>query len=120
ELAELESRRKQIAELIKSREEEIVAQVQATAEQIAFEANRVALLRYRADKIGEKLVKSQAEKRLADILTDETDHLKARAEVLEAIFKWQQWRVKLKAAQGLLGSECLAVEAPPSPSPGPG
>jgi hypothetical protein len=120
EQAELESRRKQIAELIAARETEIVAQVQACAEQIAIESNRVALLRSRADSFGEVLAKARAVNKPADVLLAETDHLKARAEVLEAVFKWHLWRVKLKAAQGLLGSECLAVEAPSSPSPGPG
>lgn len=117
---EVQSRQRQIAELLSSREDEAAAQVRTSAAQLASVAKRVAVLRTRADNLGEKLAKARADRKLADVLQLESEHLKARSDVLAAVIEWHQWRVKLKAAQGLLGAECLTGEVPATSGPGPG
>lgn len=119
-LAEVESRKQQIAELIISREREVAAQVRTSASQLASAAKRVAVLRNRSESLGGKLAKAKSEKKLADILMLESEHLKARVDVLAAVFEWHQWRVKLKATQGLLVTECQQGSLPAAIGPGPG
>jgi hypothetical protein len=117
--AEAEARKKEIEELLTARESEAASQVRTAALQVTNAAKRVSLLRSRAESIGEKLTVAKKKEVLADVLTLESDHLKARADVLAAVFEWHQWRVKLKAAQGLLVTECLTSEVK-EPGPGPG
>lgn len=114
---ELDSRRKQLADLLASREAEALAQARAARGQMDFAANRVALLQTRVESFAAKLATAKAENKLADILSAEADLLRARADVLAAVMEWHQWRIRLKAAQGLLGHECLADDTPPPPVP---
>jgi len=119
ERAEVEPRRKQLAELLVARESETAAQVHTAIGQLTASSQRTALLQCRVVSLEEKLSKSKTANQVADVLTNETDVLKAKAEVVSAAIEWHQWRVKLKAAQGFLASECLTqepVQALPAPT----
>jgi hypothetical protein len=115
----LESRLNQLNDYLAAQEQEAEKQVRTAAMQLGSAAKRIALLRARAESLGEKLERARTKNLLADVLLLESEHLKARGELLSAVIEWHQWRIKLRGAQGLLASECLPND-PPSEPQGPG
>ncbi len=117
---ELESRKKQLADLLATREAETAAEVRTALGQMSAATRRTAILQTRVESLTAKHATEKAAKHIADLPTIEIDLLKAKADVLAAAMEWQQWRVKLKAAQGVLAMECMMSAAPPSPPVAPG
>ncbi|CAN5178193.1 hypothetical protein BH11PLA2_BH11PLA2_07280 [soil metagenome] len=105
--AELATRRRQLADLLASKEGEVEAQVRQAMTQMTAAATKTALLQARAVSQDEKWLKAKAENKTLDIHTARLDLLRADSEVIAAAMEWHQWRIRMRAAQGLLGSECL-------------
>ncbi len=111
--AEVEVRRKQLAELIESRERDIADEARAAVAALNAQTRRVQLARDRLDGWAAKRADA-AKKRAANQPGAELeeaqaalDWQKARAEVVSEVMAWHQARVRLKAAQGWLAWECL-------------
>jgi hypothetical protein len=105
--AELASRQKQIADLLESKEVETEGHVRQALVQMTAIATKAALLQLRVTSFEEKWEKAKSEGRKLDTITSQLDLLRAKAEVISAVMEWHQWRIRLKAAQGLLAEECL-------------
>lgn len=112
-LVEVEVRRKQLAELIESRERAIADEARAAVATLNAQTRRVQLARDRLDgwstKRADASKKREANQPGAALLEAQVtlDWLKARAEVVSEVMAWHQARVRLKAAQGWLAWECL-------------
>lgn len=103
--AELPVRRRQLFELICEREQQAAAEVRTAAGQMAVAARRVALAKARVQSWQAKAEKTE---KPADRLPAELEWYKARGELVADVMAWHQWRVKFRAAQGLLAEECLS------------
>jgi hypothetical protein len=112
-LAEVEVRRKQLAELIASRERDIADEARAAVVALNAQTHRVQLARDRLDawtaQRADAAKKREAKQPGAELLEAQValDWQKAKAEVLAEVMVWHQVRVRLKAAQGWLAWECL-------------
>ncbi len=112
-LAELEVRRKQLADLIAARERDIADETRAAVVSLNAQTRRVQLARDRLDawtaKRADAIKKREANQPGAELLESQVtmEWLKARAEAVSEVMAWHQARVRLKAAQGWLAWECL-------------
>lgn len=113
-LAELEVRKKQLAELISARERDIADETRAAVVTLNAQTRRAQLARDRFDawtaKLAEAKKKREANQPGAELLEAQItlDWLKAKAEAISEVIAWHQARIKLKAAQGWLAWEGLA------------
>jgi hypothetical protein len=113
EIAEVEVRRKQLAELIADRERAVADETRAAVVSLNAQTRRVQLARDRLDawaaRRAEAVKKREANQPGAELLEAQVtlDWLKAKSEALGEVTAWHQARVRLKAAQGWLAWECL-------------
>ena len=111
--AELEVRKKQLADLIAERERAVADEARAAVVSLNAQTRRVQLARDRlvawTATRADATKKREANQPGADLLEAQVtlDWLKARAEVVAEVMAWHQARVRLKAAQGWLAWECL-------------
>jgi hypothetical protein len=104
--AELEVRRKQLADLIAGRERQVADETRAAALEMNAQVVRVGLARERLqiqeEKLADAVKKRDANQPGAEFLEPQVraDWLKARAEVVAEVAAWHQARVRLRAAQG--------------------
>ena len=126
-LAELEVRRRQLADVIAGRERVVADETRAAAIEANARLRRVGLAHDRA--AGRKAEWDEAIKRRAANLPGaelaaaqaEVEWLRARAEAVAELAAWHQARVRLKAAQGRLAWETApAGTEPPPPGDHPG
>ena len=112
-LAELDVRRKQLAELITTRERDIADETRAAVVALNAQTRRVQLARDRLDawaaRRADAVKKREANQPGAELLEAQValEWRKAQAEALGEVMAWHQARVRLKAAQGWLAWECL-------------
>lgn len=112
-LAEVEVRRKQLADLIATRERDIADETRAAVVALNAQTRRVQLSRDRLDawaaKRAEAVKKREANQPGAELLEVQVtlEWLKAKAEAVSEVMAWHQARVRLKAAQGWLAWEAL-------------
>ncbi|OWK36719.1 hypothetical protein [Fimbriiglobus ruber] len=78
--------------------------VHEAAAALDAQAKQVGLARWRADLLIKKAADAKGKGPLVE-LPAELEALRARAEVVAAVMTWRQARVRLDAAQGLLGGE---------------
>lgn len=115
-LAETEVRRKQLAELIESRERMVADEARAAVVALNAQTRRVQLARDRLDgwaaKRTDAIKKREANQPGAELLEAQVtlEWQKARAEVVSEVMAWHQARVRLKAAQGWLAWETLGAK----------
>lgn len=111
--AETEVRRKQLAELIASRERAVADEARAAVSALNTQTRRVQLARDRLDawaaKRADAIKRREANQPGAELLEAQVtlELLKARAEAVSEVMAWHRARVRLKAAQGWLAWECL-------------
>jgi hypothetical protein len=111
--AELEVRRKQLADLIASRERDVADEVRVAVVALDSQTRRVAFARDRVDRWREKLDEAERQLKagvpLADLQEAQVrlEWLKARAELVAEVMAWHRARVRLKAAMGWLVWETL-------------
>lgn len=109
--AELEVRRKQLADLIAERERGVADEARAAALGVNAQTTRVLLARDRLrmceEKLADAVKKREANQPGAEFTEPQlrAEWLKARAEVVAEAASWHQTRVRLKAAQGWLAWE---------------
>jgi hypothetical protein len=113
-LAELEVRRGQLFELIAERERQAADEVRAAAVALTAQTTQVALARWKAEQLAAQVAESKPQGPLQE-LAAELEAYRARAEVVAAVMAWHRARVKLLAAQGLLGEEERTTESPRTP-----
>jgi hypothetical protein len=112
-LTELEVRKKQLAELITSRERDIADETRAAVVSLNSQTRRVQLARDRLDawtaKLADAKKKRDANQPGAELLEAQLtlELLKAKSEAIGEVAAWHQARIRLKAAQGWLAWECL-------------
>ena len=109
-LAELEVRRQQLYELIAERERQAADEVRAAAVALTAQTTQVALARWKAEQLTAKVAEAKPQGPLQE-LAAELEAYRARAEVVAAVMAWHRARVKLLAAQGLLGEEERTTES---------
>jgi hypothetical protein len=117
--AELEVRRRQLADVIAARERAVADETRAAVIGLNAQSRRVGFARERTDV--RKAEWDEAKKRTAASLPGaelaeaqaEVEWLKARADLTAEVMAWHAARVKLKAAQGRLAWET----APPGSEP---
>jgi hypothetical protein len=120
-LAELEVRRKQLADLIADRERAVADETRAAAVGVNAQLKKVALARDRVDswkaKWDEAVKQREAKIPGAELAEAQVrlEWLRARAEVVAEVMAWHQARVRLRAAQGRLAPE---VAPPDHDQPG--
>ncbi len=113
-LAELEVRRKQLADLIAQQERDVADEARAAALALNAQTVRAALARNRVQSWDEKLADAvkqrDAKQPGAEFLEPQVriEWLKAKAELAAEVAAWHQARVRLKAAQGWLAWEALS------------
>jgi hypothetical protein len=129
-LAELEVRRKQLADLIADRERAVADETRAAAIGMNAQLKQVALARERVDgwkaKWDDAAKQREAKIPGAELAEAQArlEWLRARAEVVAEVMGWHQARVRLKAAQGRLAGEPAApgpdhMSLPPPAIPAP-
>jgi hypothetical protein len=112
-LAELAVRRKQLADLIASRERDIADETRAAVVALNSQTRRVQLARDRlelwATTRAEAIKKRAANQPGAELAEAQVtlEWFKARAEAINEVMAWHRARVRLKAAQGWLAWECM-------------
>ncbi|HEY1187309.1 MAG TPA: hypothetical protein VGE74_06605 [Gemmata sp.] len=120
-LAELDVRKKQLADLIATRERAVADETRAAVVSLTAQTRRVQLARDRFDGFtaqrADAIKKREANQPGAEMLEAQLtlEWLKARGEVVAEVMAWHTARVRLKAAKGWLAWECLggANEAVP-------
>jgi len=100
-VAEIMVRRQQLFDLITEHERQVADQVRAAAITQDAQTQQVGLARWRAEQLLAKAVDGKGQGPLVE-LPAILEAYRARAEVIAAVMTWQQARVKLLAAQGLL------------------
>jgi hypothetical protein len=124
--AEVEVRRRQLADLVAARERAVTDETRAAVTGLNAQSRRVGVARDRADRW--KAEWGAAKKRTAANLPGaelaeahaEVEWLKARAEVAAEVMAWHTARVRLKAAQGRLAWESAPPGSEPTTGSGPG
>jgi hypothetical protein len=117
-LAELEVRRKQLADLIATRERQIADEARAAALTLDSQRVRATLARDRLRSWDEKLVdavrKREANQPGAELLEAQVrmERLKAKAELNAEVAAWHRARVKLRTAMGWLAWEAVGASTP--------
>jgi hypothetical protein len=112
-LAEVEVRRKQLADLIATRERDIADETRAAVVTLNAQTRRVQRARDRLDgwtaQRADAIKKREANQPGAELLEVQVtlEWLKAKVEAVNEVMAWHQARVRLKAAQGWLAWECL-------------
>ena len=112
-LAELEVRRKQLADLIATRERQIADEARTAALTLNSQRVRATLARDRLRSWDEKLAdavrKREANQPGAELLEAQVrlERLKARADLNAEVAAWHRARVKLRAAMGWLAWEAV-------------
>ncbi|HET6572980.1 MAG TPA: hypothetical protein VFG68_05205 [Fimbriiglobus sp.] len=109
-LAELEVRRQQLYDLIAERERQAADEVRAAAVALTGQTTQVALARWKAEQLAARVAEAKPRGPLAE-LAAELEAYRARAEVVATVTAWHRARVKLLAAQGLLGEEERTTES---------
>jgi len=118
-LAELETRRQQLAELIATRERQIADEARAAAMTLNSQRIRTGLARDRLRNWDERLAdavrKREANQPNAELLEAQVrmEWLKARLELIGEVAAWHRARVKLRAAMGWLAWEAVGTHTPP-------
>ena len=118
-LAELEVRRKQLADLIADRERTTADEARAAAMTVNAQRIRATLARDRFRALEEKLAdavkKRKANQPGAELLEPQVrlEWLKAKAEVVAEVAAWHQARARLRAAMGWLAWEAVGNDATP-------
>lgn len=102
--AEVVVRRQQLYDMIAERERQAADDVRAAAAAENAQAKQVALAKWRAEQLLKKLTDAKAQGPLV-VLPAELEAFRARADVVAGVMGWHQARVRLAAAQGLLGGE---------------
>jgi hypothetical protein len=106
--AEVEPRRQQLYNLTVERERLVTAEVRAAVIALESAGRRVGLANCRAmDWQAKRDDLSKQGAKPAEALQAELEWYRARADLMTEVTAYHQARVKLKAAQGLLGWECL-------------
>ena len=100
--AEVTIRRQQLYDLIAERERQAADDVRAAAAAEGAQAKQVALAKWRAEQLLKKVTDVKAQGPLV-VLPAELEAYRARADVVAGVMAWHQARVRLAAAQGLLG-----------------
>lgn len=109
--AEVEIRKKQLADLIASRERDTADETRVAVLALNAQTRRVAAARDRLDERRKELAEANRkwDARLigSDLLLAQAklEWLKARGDVLAEVMAWHQARVRLKAAMGWLADE---------------
>ena len=117
-LAELEVRRKQLADLIVTRERQIADEARAAALTLDSQRVRATLARDRLRSWDEKLAdavrKREANQPNAELLEAQVrmERLKAKADLNAEVASWHRARVKLRAAMGWLAWEAVGASTP--------
>lgn len=117
-LAELEVRRKQLADLIATRERQIADEARAAALTVNSQRVRATLARDRLRSWDEKLAdavrKREANQPNAELLEAQVrlERLRARADLNAEVAAWHRARVKLRAAMGWLAWEAVGASTP--------
>jgi hypothetical protein len=112
-VAELEVRRKQLADLIQTREREVSDEARAAALAMNAQVERAKLARDRLrvweEKLAEAVKKREANQPGAELQEAQVrlDWLKARGEVAAEVAAWHRARVKYRAALGWLAWEAI-------------
>ncbi|HJZ55307.1 MAG TPA: hypothetical protein VKE74_10130, partial [Gemmataceae bacterium] len=112
--AELEVRRKQLADVIASRERDVADETRVAVAALNGQTRRVALARDRVDgwqaKLDDAVRLRKAGLPMADLLEAQArlEWLKARSELVAEVMAWHQARVRLRAAMGWLVWETLS------------
>ncbi len=101
-VAEVAVRRAQLGELIARRERQAADQVRAAAAATAAQVLQVGLAKWKLDQLTTAAAAGPDPGPLAR-LAAELDIARARADVVAAVTAWHQARVRLLAAQGVLG-----------------
>lgn len=113
--AELDVRRKQLADLIATRERDVADQTRVAVVALNAQARRVGLARERLDGWAAKLEEAKKQREVGLPLADlneaqvRLEWLKARAELVAETTAWHQARIRLKAAMGWLVWETVPV-----------
>jgi hypothetical protein len=116
-LAELEVRRKQLADFIADRERTIADEARAAALAVNAQRVRATLARDRLlgwdEKLADAVKKRMANQPGAEFLEPQVrqDWLKAKAEVVAEVAAWHQARIRLRAAMGWLAWEAVGADA---------
>jgi len=118
-LAELDVRRKQLADLIAERERLVADEARAAA--LTLNAQRVRATRARDrlrgwdEKLADAIKKRDAHQPGAEFLEPQVrmEWLKAKAELIAEVAAWHRARVRLHAAMGWLAWEALGTGASP-------
>jgi hypothetical protein len=109
--AELEVRKKQLADTIESRERDVADEARVAVVTLNSQARRVALARDRVTAWRTKLDDAERQRKagmpLADLQEAQVrlEWLKARAELVSEVMAWHQARVRLRAAMGWLAGD---------------
>jgi hypothetical protein len=120
-LAELETRRKQLADLTAARERLIADEARAAALTLNAQRARAARARDRLvswdDKLADAVRQREAGQPNAELLEAQTrmEWLRAKSELISEVAAWHRARVKLRAAMGWLAWEAAGPEAADSP-----
>ena len=109
--AELETRRRQLAEYLHDREQAVADEVRQAAANVRYHGRLAAIAWERERSWEEKLREVESRQRqglapFAEVASTTLDLLKARSDVLTEVMAWHIARVKLRQAQGLLAAEC--------------
>lgn len=118
-LAELEVRRKQLADLLAERERLIADEARAAALTLNAQRIRATLARDRLqgwdEKLADAIKKRDANQPGADFFEPQVrmEWLKAKAEVIAEVAAWHQARVRWKAAMGWLAWEAVGANSSP-------
>jgi hypothetical protein len=112
-VAELEVRRKQLSDLIQTREREVADEARAAVLALNAQVERAKLARDRfrvwEEKLAEAVKKREANQPGAELQEAQVrlDWLKARGEVVAEVAAWHRARVKYRAALGWLAWEAV-------------
>jgi len=114
-LAELGVRRRQLAELIATRERAVADEARAAALTLNSQRVRAALARDRLrgweDKLADAIRRREADQPNAELLEAQVrmEWLKVRADLITEVAAWHRSRVKLRAAMGWLAWEAMGT-----------
>jgi hypothetical protein len=118
-LAELDLRRRQLAELIASRERQIADEARAAALTLNAQRTSAMLARDRLrnwdERLAEAVRKREANQPNAELFEAQVrmEWLKAKLELIGEVAAWHRARIKLRAAMGWLAWEAVGTPTPP-------
>lgn len=103
-LAELAIRREQLHEMVAERERQVADQVRALVATLAAATRQVGMTRWRVEQLQKKAEEAKKDGPIAE-LPARVEVYRGRSDLVAAVMAWHQARVKLQAAQGVLGAE---------------